>query len=211
MANKRTNKTKIGKFNKSSGFSLPNKKSVILLIVVAALAAGLIYLASWVIVYKNAIDQAGTGPIRNLILQAIDNLGDRAPIDPRTGDTYLPQARTYLPYEPNTPSPKLIYVVINDEAQGTELYVTEKTVVDNQKTKLYIAKNTEELFEAVPKLQACQRGIKLLFAPANSDYGYGELDQTVELADGRTLYMYADDDCPELAYTLEALKNLKSY
>jgi hypothetical protein len=74
------------------------------------------------------------------------------------------------------------------------------------------ARNVDELFEAVPKLQSCARGVKLVHdkLPLDTEQT-NELKHTVSLQNRKKLYVYVERSCPELNEIAELLRNIKSY
>jgi len=145
-----------------------------------------------------------TYTIRHLVLEAAGNLKVDAPVDPKTGDIYFPQAKLYVPAG-NTFERRLTYSY--DEFSG--LSVSNKMVFSKYTVPLYTATNLKDLFAAIPKLQACQRGITVAFA--ESPHEGTELKATVDVGNGKTAYLYADIGCADLENTVNILKELHSY
>jgi hypothetical protein len=186
------------------------KQKLIIIALTAVLlliATGYFVIARYIQPYKDTMDQAATVSIRELILQAADAIKTDAPVDPKTGDIYFPQAKLYLPNDSSFT--RLTYAYDSAGASGEELEISNRAVFDQNATPLYSARNIEEVFKAVPKLQSCQRGIKLVYKELGS--GEGELKQAIKLDNGRTLYVYLEKDCPELNETVDLLKNINSY
>lgn len=152
-----------------------------------------------------AARQAELTPMRDLIVDAVKNTKVDAPIDPKTGDIYFPQARLYLP---NTSSyTQLTYAYSAED--GADLTIANKIALNQGIASLYSAQGFRELFEKLPYLQACQRGVTVSYKVL--DDAEKELRQTVQLANGKTAYLYIEKSCPELHETAELLKDLKSY
>jgi hypothetical protein len=206
---------------KSTKVGLTVKKLLVAIVLIAALVV--IGFLGWVYIYQKPRDTAAlasTAPIREMILLGADSTKTNAPVDPKTGDIYFPQARLYIPndsatnllaqsnqltyaYDPNTPS-----------AENEEVLSISNRVVFNQiAAKMYGAKNFEELFKIVPKLQSCQRGIALSYSAKNDEsyLSVYELKEKVKLNTGGTMYIYLDKGCPELSATVELLKNIRQY
>jgi hypothetical protein len=160
--------------------------------------------------YRTATNQALAEPIRSQILEAIEGGLRDAPVEAKTGDIYFPEVRLYLP-RPEVYS-KLTYRTDATEQPG-EITITDRAVIHRQKAQLMNARDGDELFERVPKLQACARGVLLASTTdsAGSSFYKPELKQTIKLADGRTLYAYIEKDCQENTGTAELLKNLRPY
>ncbi len=159
--------------------------------------------------YNDAADQANSVRIRELILLAVRGIKKDAPVDPKTGDIYFPESRLYLP----NPGLPLTITYLFDRGNITDslsgLSVSTYPVRGTQ--ALYTANNMNEVFDAVPKLQACSRGIKLIYEKFPTSDAQNVLKHTVQLSNGRTLYIYLERDCPELNDTANLFKNIKTY
>lgn len=180
------------------------------IIIIAALLATFCYaVVQKNRLYNEAIDLTGTVSVRELILKAADGTKTDAPIDPKTGDIYFPQAMLYLPS--NTSYTRLTYAYDPLGQDGPELNISDRSVFNRNAVKLYSAKNVDEVFSAVPKLQSCQRGIKLLYQKISNIESSNELNQTIKLSNGKTLYVYLESTCPELKETAQLISNIKPY
>lgn len=159
--------------------------------------------------YNDAANQAGLVQVRELILLAMRGTKKDAPVDPQTGDIYFPESGLYLP-NPGLPMTITYYF---DKGNGTdspyELSVSTYPVKGTH--TLYTVTNHEEMFAAVPKLQACSRGVKIVQQKFPGDDSQNELKHTVNLVDGRVLFIFLEKDCPELDDLADTLKNIKSY
>ena len=153
-----------------------------------------------------AARQAEITPIRELVIDAVRNTKVDAPIDPKTGDIYFPQARLYLP---NASSYTQLTYAYNAE-DGANLTIANKTALNQGIAALYSAQGFYELFSKLPYLQACQRGVTVSYQKIQDD-SEKELRQTVQLTNGKMAYLYIEKACPELHETAELLMNLKSY
>lgn len=152
-----------------------------------------------------AATQADLAPMRNMLIDAVRNTKVDAPVEPKTGDIYFPQARLYLP---NTSSYTQLTYAYNPQ-DGADLSIANKIALNQGIASLYNARGFHELFEKLPYLQACQRGVTVVYQQIND--AEKELRQTVQLANGKTAYLYIEKSCPELHETAELLKDLKSY
>lgn len=190
-----------------------SKKKLVTLALVVVLAVFIIVGAVFGIrkinYYNQAADQASIVQVRELILLSIRAIKKDAPIDHRTGDVYFPGSKLYLP-NPGIPQP-ITYT--QDKGDGvnfpSELSVSTYPVRGTE--KLYSARNIDELFAAVPKLQSCARGIKLVYQKIPHDDTQNELKYTVSLTNGKDLYVYLEKECPELNETAELFKNARAY
>lgn len=184
------------------------KTAMIVLGAVSFALVGYVILAR-VRLYNQTADLAATVSIRQLILQAVEGLKTDAPIDPKTGDTYFPQAKLYLPNSAS--STKLTYAYDASAVHGEELSVSNRSVFNQNAVNLYAAKNVPEVMAAVPKLQACSRGVKLMYNKIVAENQENELKATVKLSNGNDLFIYVEKACPELHETAELLKNVQAY
>jgi hypothetical protein len=158
--------------------------------------------------YDDAANQAEMVSVRELILLAVKELKKDAPVEPRTGNIYFPESKLYLPNPGTALSLTYVFDTSHADAQS-ELSVSTNPVRGTQ--ALYSARNMEELFAAVPKLQACSRGIKLVHNKFDPNYGQNVLKHTVKLNNGLDLYVYLEKDCPELGETADLFKNIRAY
>lgn len=174
-------------------------------LLVAAIITGALLTWGYVERLNAAARQAEMTPLRDLVIDAVKNTKVDAPVDPKTGDIYFPQARLYLP---NTSSyTQLTYAYSPDD--GADLAIANKTALNQGIASLYNAQGFRELFEKLPYLQSCQRGVTVSYRTLED--ADKELRQTVQLNNGKTAYLYIEKACPELHETAELLKNLKSY
>lgn len=186
----------------------PDFKKVAIILLTAVIAAIVLFVVymRFVIPYERSSRYTDTIAIREMIISAVEGINTYAPVDHRTGDTYFPEARLYLPAE--TPSVPLSYRYsesVGDLPQ--ELLVTSRNLINAKASALHGTTHMEELFQKVPELQSCARGVSIQTKPFDNNSPF----ETVAVADGRTLYLQHEDECPDLAETMQSLKNLKSY
>lgn len=175
-------------------------------VLAAAFAVKILYLDR----YIRAAEMAETVPIRELVLQAAEQLKTDAVVDPQTGALYFPEAKLFIAQ--NQPIFGGLTYDITFGQSESELSISSRGVFSQASVPLYTAKNTEEVFKAIPKLQACWRGIRLVYAPiAAEDSADIELSQTVRLNNGKDLYLYTEKGCPELNDVAIGLKNIQAY
>lgn len=159
--------------------------------------------------YNDAATQAGLVQIRELIILAARGLKKDAPVEPRTGDVYFPEAKLYLP-NPGTVLP-LTYLYDKGDVTNSQAQLSISTYPVRGTVALYSSRSQESLFAAVPKFQACLRGIKLVRQPfATSDVD-NELRHKVLLNNGQTLYVYLEKACPDLRETADLFRSIQSY
>ncbi|MES2970751.1 MAG: hypothetical protein V4702_00320 [Patescibacteria group bacterium] len=184
-------------------------------IAVFVTAAGLIIFGSFYYVipkvhyYDDVANQAGLVNVRELTLLAVRGLKKDAPVEPRTGDVYFPESRLYLP-NPDIALP-LTYLIDNSDVTNSQAELSISTYPVRGTHTLYMVRDVEHLFEAVPKLQACSRGVKLVSNKFPPDNTQNELKHTVRLNNGKELFIYLEKACPELNDTADLLKNIQAY
>ncbi len=191
---------------------LTNKKKFL---VIAGLATAVLittgaYFATLKLQYYDyAAKRAGLVEIRELIVMAIEDLKKDAPVEARTGDIYFPESRLYLPNPGTHHTFTYFYEPGDDAGSQPELSVSTSSVPGTN--TLYSAQDVEKLFDAVPKLQSCSRGIKIVRQKFPQEDGQNELKHTVRLDNGQELYIYLEKDCPELADAAALFTYIKYY
>jgi hypothetical protein len=186
-----------------------NKKLIVLIIAATLIVAGSCFTVQKVRTYNQAADQASLVNVRELILLAVRGVKKDAPVEAKTGDVYFPESRLYLP-DPKTALPLTYLQDTGDvsDSQG-ELSVSLYPVPGT--AGLYTASNTKELFAAVPRLQACSRGIKLVYNKFPATDTNNKFLYSVHLSNGKELDVYIEKACPELNEAAQLFKNIKSY
>jgi hypothetical protein len=190
--------------------ALPNIKPrlpLIALVILLVLAIGVSVKVMFLQRYMDNLERADTIVLTQQIIHAAEATKLVAPVDAKTGDTYFPQAKLYLPVA--APTAVLTYFYDSNNT-GHELSISNKIVFSQNASRLYNAHNTTEVFAAVPRLQACQRGVEIATRQLEPNKEQ-TLAETVKLSNGRTLYLYTEKQCPDLGYTVGLLKNLKAY
>ncbi|HYH75259.1 MAG TPA: hypothetical protein VD735_04850 [Candidatus Saccharimonadales bacterium] len=141
------------------------------------------------------------------IISAATALKAPAPVDPKTGDVYFPEARLFLPAG-DTPLQLTYGYDIEDNGQRN-LSISTRFITQRNATRMRSATDMESMFTHVPKLQACLRGIRVMSVPlTQKDYA---LQGTVDAGNSRTLYLYTEKGCSEINGTATLLKNLQAY
>ena len=189
------------------------KKKVIVSLAVAVTAAivfvGVSFGINKVRYYNDMASQANIVQTRELIILAVRGVKKDAPVEPRTGDIYFPESKLYLP-NPGLALP-LTYLFDAGNVTDSQSELSVSTYPVRGTEKLYTARNVDELFQAVPKLQACSRGVKLVHKKFPQSDTQNELKRTVRLSNGQNLYVYIEKDCPELSETADLFKNIRAY
>ena len=192
--------------NQKKKRSIHYKKIVFIALLLFVVVSGLCYFKYNI---KPTVAQAEISPMREMIIMAAESVKKDAPVEAKTGDVYFPGARLFVP-PPEGSLDVLTYSYDDDGTSQPEFSVSNKRIFTVNASKLYAANNQTELFEKIPKLQACQRGINIRYTQTNETY-VGTLKQTVPLSNGKNLYMYVDSSCPELEELLPLMKQIKTY
>lgn len=190
-----------------------SKKQIITISAITLIAV-LVLIGTFLGIYKvryydDAANQAGLVQTRELIILAIRGLKKDAPVEPRTGDIYFPESKLYLP-NPGIALP-LTYLYDKGDVTSAQAELSISTYPVRGTEALYIARSQESLFAAIPKLQACSRGIKLVHQEFPNSDTDNELMHKIQLNNGKTLYIYLEKACPELSETANSFKNIQSY
>lgn len=198
-------KASVDKWSKNKLIIFAVLASLILAIVTAGLFVG-VYKYRY---YNEVAILSSTAPTRDLILLAVRGVKKDAPVDFKTGDVYFPEAKLYLP-SPDLALPLTYYY---DKGNGADFAeeLTVSTYPVRGTEKMYIAKNQEELFAAVPKLQSCSRGIRITLKVSPESVEDLELLHKYKLNNGDDVYVYLEKSCPELKPLAESFKTLQSY
>lgn len=193
---------------KKNWFLAHKKITVLVLGFSLALLTGLYFVAAKLAYVNDAANQASMVQVRELIVMAVENLKKDVPVDAKTGDLYFPESKLYVP-NPKS-NLRLTYAWYSaDDGSQEELSVSLSQVPGT--TGLYSAKNMDEMFNAVPKLQSCSRGVKLLNSKTTGDNPSGQLKKVVTLQNGKELYLYVEKDCSELDEVVDLLSGIRSY
>ena len=179
-----------------------------LLVVIALFLLMLVsFVVTWIPVQNNQQRILANDIIARHIIRAVESLKKDVPADPETGDLYFPEAKLYLP-NPRENTSYTYAVNSEDEPEGVSVSWKNLPTIKG----FYNTPDTEQMFEAVPKLQSCSRGVYLAYEQfAASEDRQLSLKQTVVLENGRELYIYTEALCPELNETADMLKNVRSY
>jgi hypothetical protein len=162
----------------------------------------------------NYMRQSHTPAIIPLITTALEGLHKDAAVDPKTGDSYFPEAKLYVKAQKD--QPPLIY---NYDTTNSQLSITSKYVLSTIESRLWSAyssngqnenKAMTAIFDAMPGSQACSRGVQLFYAEQTSDNM--KLQFTTQLKNGKTLYGYTEPKCYyDLSAMVAAAKTIQSY
>jgi hypothetical protein len=206
------------KSNKQRTSFLPRRQTKIMLLGVAALFV-IAQLSFDVVMLRRQIRQDDTTLI-TLLENAAEGVNKPAAIDP-SGAVYLTDAKIKLPRAwENNIQIMYSYLADTENPAGNELHVTTKQAVSAAAAKLWSTHSFDSLtgkqtmFDQVPHLQACSRGVTVLFDAKTAANYRVKPENTKHLKDGRTIYLATDDvaTCGEsLNAFVDYLKQAESY
>jgi hypothetical protein len=178
------------------------------------------------LVYRNIYQPNNISNISHLIIAAVDNLHQPIPVEAPTGKRYIAQARIVLPVDVrNLGQLDYTYQPAIDNS-AAYLQITQHRLVKaaesrllsvDQKHSAWDTLDVAKVFEQVAPLQACSRGVYVLFDDLGvKQYADGhQLRATRQLADGRTLRVYTElpQKCPNTDFgsLVDYLKTAESY
>lgn len=186
--------------------------SLLTIVILAVVSAGAVFGTEYFRWYRQSAELSHMNVMRNLILNAVETLMYDAPVEARTGDSYFPEAKLYLPSTGKQLGLTYLHLP-KDEFNEATLQVSTRGVYGANAARLTSAQDTDEMWDRIPKLQACQRGVTLSHTPvfANSTDDTHTLKQTVRLSNGKPLYIYVERACPELDELAATLAGVRPY
>ncbi len=146
-----------------------------------------------------------------MIVSAVENLNTPLAIDPVSGKGYIPIAKLVLPPTDSSLGEVLYrYEPGNNTDMPTEIQIASKYNISRYASAVIAAPSVngdpKVIFERVPKLQACVRGVTILFESRDGEKAVA----TKLLSNGKTAHFYTENDCPN-AELLNYAKQIDSY
>lgn len=158
-----------------------------------------------VLVYRSAVqNRDNNNTIIHLVSSAVENSMLPVPVQAESGKQYIPELRLVFPATSDYSLTPLQYnYQAAVDSMPAALQIRSLSSVRRAETALWYANqpssmwrtsNTEALFEAVPSLQACARGVDVFFGQHDAKvYSEAAVYQgEVKLQDGRTMYIYVE-------------------
>ncbi len=179
-------------------------------VVMLFVAAGVGYL-----LYMKQASQQNISPTTLAMLQgSIRSMIHLAPVDARTGDTYFPAMKLYIPANVERYG-------VDDFTYGIAEYDSEKgdplaisvgraAIGETAAMGLVNAFSDTELFAMMAHANACAKGMTLTLSPLKNLEGR-KLHHKQLLNDGRSLYVYYNPDCADLREFGFELERMRSY
>jgi hypothetical protein len=102
---------------------------------------------------------------------------------------------------------------LTGNAGSFDLSVSSDFVYIKAAGPLFEATNSSELQSAIPELDACQRGVRIIEIqiPELAKSRDLVLRKTISVGNDRTVYLYADKGCSNLDDVIYQLGDLKAY
>jgi hypothetical protein len=162
--------------------------------------------------------------LATLISDAARQLNKPAPVDPTTGKIYIPEARLVLPSYTGLGQIEYQYESgQNTSNNAAEVHLTSSLILNLSESKLWVdiansnnrtawqSYNESNIFNSIPSLQACTRGVQLFYSKQNLG-GDFIFQGDHKLNDGRTLYVYSESDCKQdQSAVINLAKQAQSY
>lgn len=211
--------------NKQSTKARLNKKWIIGAFIALFIVAQLVF--DGVFVWQRMTSSPSAEPyVATVIFRAIEDMYSPAPVDAKSGAIYISEAGVTLP-----PSSlrNVWYAYHTDEAEPFMLSFTTQQMISDGKNNIsdaynnvYVDRNFSldkdekaflALFNELPGLQACARGVQLFDQPQTDDKKL-TAQGSKRLSDGRTLYLYTEDSCKQkdaLGSLLQLVKQIDVY
>lgn len=191
-----------------------SRNTKLLIAVIALLIVGQVAVDAYLLCKTH---QAHDTVMLSLISQAIDGIYKPAAVEAKTGNSYFPEARLFVTAQPQ--NPELLYSYYAD-GDDLNFSVTASNVLSAGKSKMWSTYANEArhgdkaaftaMFNEVPHLQACARGLQLYYQP-QSQAGFTEQLHTT-LANGKTIYGYTEAACQQdLSPVVDTFKTVQSY
>ncbi len=146
-----------------------------------------------------------------MIVSAVENLNTPLAIEPVSGKTYISSAKLMFPPADNNLGQVLYrYEPGTSNDLPTELQIASRNNISRYSSQLITTSSNngdpKAIFEILPKLQACARGVTITFQPREGD----KAAPTKLLSNGKTAYFYAEPNCPN-PDLLSYAKQIDSY
>lgn len=188
-----------------------NSKNYIigLTIALSLLATAIIVNGTFTVYLWQQNDLRQNQHLASLIINAVDSFKKPLVIEGSTGKQYIPEAKLVLPPQVNgsDPGPVLYQYSVDDSRKIEQVGIASKSDIAVAKSPLINAtKDSSSVFDAVPKLQSCSRGVQISFAAEKN-----RTPAAIKLLNnGKTAYFYTEDLCknPRL---LEYVQKINSY
>ena len=159
---------------------------------------------------RQSVRRNDNSHIANLIIRASQQLNKPAVIEPQSGKVYLPDAKLVLPTPRQGTGDVVYFYSSQSSADNLKEEVNVASVQDSRAAESEILNKSQQdariLFDVVPKLQACNRGVRIGYEPDTTNKAV----TTKTLNNGRMAYFYTEKGCDNPTW-LEYVKQIDSY
>ena len=195
-------------------FGIWSRRQIRLMFVLPAITLGLLLIGTFAYsaadYYRRSADLAHAAQLRDQIMTPYIFGINPPSTDYLTGNLHFPEVRLMLPRPAVTAEPlKLSYATSENDGK-IALHVTHLLVMDRVTRPVRNAQHVDQIYDAMPHIGACGRGVTVTSERSSED-AHIALRHVVETADGRTIYIYLENGCPEMAMTADFLAGLRSY
>jgi len=158
--------------------------------------------------------------ITSLIIRSVEDSHKPAVIEPITGDVYLTDAKLKLPASSDSLRSIVYRYDKGPDYQNEVISISDKQMLHALESKLlstsqspYGGHNVNKVFDQIPSLQACSRGVQIHYKQSD-DLGSGyKLEFTKTLNNDRKIYIYSEKQCDSILFPdiIEYTKLIQSY
>ncbi|NBU34311.1 hypothetical protein EBS40_06835 [bacterium] len=132
--------------------------------------------------------------IRSMVFSSVDAVRKPAPVNFATGDSYVPEAKIYMPRTETSSSALYSYSAAstfdNGDVKDEEVTITSSSVMSSAKVKGMTTQGVAAFLESIPQLQACSRAFFIKFVDTKPQFAETTFLAKVPLQDGRTAYIH---------------------
>jgi hypothetical protein len=200
------------KTNKKAQKIILSRRTVASTTVICAVILGVAVVA-WLYTARER-EAANVAQLRSMLLHSLESSIKPAPVDAKTGDTYFPALKVYMPADSLGSTYDFTYDTNaygdSELSASPTVTVSRRTVIDEAETGMLNARDATALFETVDEAQKSTRCVTMASQPLKNTEGL-KFHSTQKLADGRELSFYYEPGCKGVAGIVEDLRNLRPY
>lgn len=145
--------------------------------------------------------------ISQLITESVDDHNRPLPQDIKNGAVFINEAKLTLP--PAPPELGQLVYVYSPATQNSKPAVNiakQRDIINARKALASEVQSLDSMFEQVPKLQACSRGVTVAFEA----YKHTRSSGSKKLSNGQTVHLYSEPLCADEAL-LNYIQRINSY
>jgi hypothetical protein len=165
-------------------------------------------------IYLLAENHNNDRTLNNLYLPKISYLLERAivqvdkpvVIDPASNNVYLPDAKLTLPPTPTSLGQVVYNYLAPSKNLPGKIQIASEAAINDADASILTGVNLGAIFNAVPRAQACARGVSIYFNKLSGQQSVF----SKKLTDGQTAYFYTEPLCQNNDF-LSYLEKINSY